>query len=118
MDRAIWLFILEYALSQAQLRYVSNFQCLNVSRINERKLALYKLNADPNFCIYVGYECQSASDSFEAYVWRDESIYLLSDMVLYISCDRMLPFANQLLEQGMYCRVWTPNTMLFVMFLI
>jgi len=64
---------------------------------------------------YIGYVCQSSRNSFETFIWREESIYLLWDMVLYISCDRMLPFADQLLEQGMYGWVWkwTLNTVFF-----
>lgn len=62
---------------------------------------------------YIGYECQSSRNSFETYIWREESIYLLSNMVLYYNCHRMLSYANQLLEQGMYCWVSTHHVVFY-----
>lgn len=95
--------------------YVSNFSMLTFHElINDHNLD------DPSFCI-IGYGCESSRNSFEAYIWREESIYLLSDVVLYNNCHRMLSYANQLLEQGTYYGVWTsvaPTPTLVITFIL
>lgn len=49
---------------------------------------------------FVGYVCESSGDRFEAYIFRNESIYLLPDMVFHCGCGSVLSSADQLLEHG------------------
>jgi hypothetical protein len=49
---------------------------------------------------FAGYVCESSGDSSEAYIFRNESIYLLPDMVFHCGCGSVLSSADQLLEHG------------------
>ena len=50
--------------------------------------------------LLLGYECESRGHRHKADVFRDEPVQVLPRMDLHHSSDHMLPFANQLLEQG------------------
>lgn len=49
---------------------------------------------------FVGYVCESSGDRFEAYIFRNESIHLLPDMVFHCGCGSVLSSTDQLLEHG------------------
>lgn len=48
----------------------------------------------------LGYECQSCGNCHKADIFRDESIQILPRLDFHSSSCDLLPFANQLLEQG------------------
>jgi hypothetical protein len=56
-----------------------------------------------------GYECQSLGNCLKADIFRIEPIHLLSDMAFHYSCGFCLPFADQLLEQGKFQKLWSLN---------
>lgn len=91
MGQPIWLYMLEYALSQAQLRYIDYVFNAHMCHVGHNKTTLYKPNVVP-CCI--GYECESSVNSYEVNIGRQQPIHLLSDLVLYDYCDRMLSFAD------------------------
>lgn len=48
----------------------------------------------------LGYECESSGDCSETYIFWNESIYILPDMVFHGGCDSLLSSADQLFKHG------------------